>query len=52
MIVGLVNVDVGLLRVLPVLYEEGRMVDTWTPQGSSSWRRVLVKRLSAALDAP
>ena len=38
--------------MLPVLYADGRMVETWTPQGSSSCRRVLMKRLRAALDAP
>lgn len=43
---------VQCLVVLPVLYEEGRMVETRTPQGASSWRRVSMKRLRAALDAP
>ncbi len=44
--------ELQCLALLPVLYEEGRMVETWTPQGSSSCLRVLMKRLRAALDAP
>lgn len=40
------------LVLVPVLYEDGRMVDTWTPQGSSSCLRVSVTRFRAALDAP
>lgn len=38
--------------LVPVLYEDGRMVDTWTPQGSNSCLRVSVMRFRAALDAP
>lgn len=40
------------LVLVPVLYDDGRMVDTWTPQGSSSCLRVSVTRFRAALDAP